>query len=211
MSHVTFSFLLRQSGEAYQWRVFYQRGLPHLVFVCLLWSLWWKVCYQRGLTRLVNVVTATRVQTRMYWSLLGDTVQPCVWHVWQQIHPGPRLVLWSVMQGLPPQLRAVSPAACNYPIGGREGPQFAPSQSSPFFFYLLPHLFFTVAAFNEIWFFITNLWRLLLCSLKYICLFHIHFIFQKPFEKNTLLNQRHFPLSSLCSVHEGFIKAMILH
>ena len=31
--HIFFSFFFRQSGEAYRWRVCYQRGLPRLVLV----------------------------------------------------------------------------------------------------------------------------------------------------------------------------------
>ena len=35
VSHVTFFLFFLQSGEAYRWRVCYQRGLPRLVSIAL--------------------------------------------------------------------------------------------------------------------------------------------------------------------------------
>ena len=63
MSRVTchnFLFFFGKSGEAYRWRVCYQRGLPRLVFNLFNFfsgqsgeAYRWRVCYQRGLPRLV--------------------------------------------------------------------------------------------------------------------------------------------------------------
>ena len=87
MSHVTifflfsFSFLFGQSGEVYQWRVCYQRGLPRLVCI-------WNqsnvdnVRVSRGMSVAVGVSDSCKVTCDM-WQLEGDMwhVTCTMWHV----------------------------------------------------------------------------------------------------------------------------------